>query len=527
MLLVFLACVGPYDDVVAEPAMLPTLELSPNSIEFGAVEVGESARVYVQLSNTGEGDLHLVHLELVDQEGSFELGAPSSVLVPPGQTSTFAVQFEPLGAGYSEDGVRIVSDASNASQVLVPLYGEGMAPVLDLDPMDPDLGIVELGCVEQLPVLLSNHGSLPLEVDGLEFSSDTEELWFSADEEVHGALPWTLSPNETRELWLVYEPLSETTALGELLVTSDAPQQSPLRSSVTATGQAASWGLDSFDVPAQPPVDMILALDWSPSMMAGRWDVLGHIGSLVDALDDTGVDYQMAVTTQDDGCIVHLSDQPAWLTADQHPKERLANAEFMICGHEDSSSCIGGGSYSERAFMLFEAALSSTNTGAGGCNEGLLRDEAQLVLVGISDEPEQSVNPYTYYVSLFQSMKSDSDDVVIHGIGGDYPTGCDSARAYTGLYEATVATGGTLFSICSDLDTSFGQLADATGGLPWTGSFELSAIPAAATLEVQVDGALKDEGWVYNEVDNTVDFSEPVEPGATVQIRYALMGTCP
>ncbi len=67
----------------------------------------------------------------------------------------------------------------------------------------------------------------------------------------------------------------------------------------------------------------------------------------------------------------------------------------------------------------------------------------------VSDEPEQSVNPYTYYVSLFQGMKADPDDVVIHAVAGDYPGGCGSASAGTGYYEATVATGGVFLSICA------------------------------------------------------------------------------
>ena len=46
---------------------------------------------------------------------------------------------------------------------------------------------------------------------------------------------------------------------------------------------------------------------------------------------------------------------------------------------------------------------------------------------------------------LFQGLKTNPDDVVFHAIGGDYPSGCGGNDAYTGMYEASVATGGLFF----------------------------------------------------------------------------------
>jgi hypothetical protein len=201
----------------------------------------------------------------------------------------------------------------------------------------------------------------------------------------------------------------------------------------------------------------------------------------------------------------------------------------MVC----TTGACNYGSNTERAFMLFEAALSSDNTGTGGCNEGFYREGAALALVGVSDEPEQSVNNYAYYVSLFQSLKNDSDDVVIHAIGGDYPQGCTSsdgsttADPYTGMYEATVATGGLMLSIC---DESFGDhlqaVAEVTGDP--ASSFELTGYPAENTLVVTVNGFTTTTGWAYNAVDNTIDFEEDYVPegGSTIEVSYALQGDC-
>ena len=48
------------------------------------------------------------------------------------------------------------------------------------------------------------------------------------------------------------------------------------------------------------------------------------------------------------------------------------------------------GNNAERPFALMEAALDQDDSGA--CNEGLLRPGADLVLIGVGDEPEQSLD---------------------------------------------------------------------------------------------------------------------------------------
>ncbi|MEC8424535.1 MAG: hypothetical protein VX000_12210, partial [Myxococcota bacterium] len=164
---------------------------------------------------------------------------------------------------------------------------------------------------------------------------------------------------------------------------------------------------------------------------------------------------------------------------------------------------------------------------SSGCNYGLIRDNASLNLIGVSDEPEQSINNYSYYVSLFQSLKANPDDVVMHAIGGDYPSGCGSASAYTGFYEATVATGGLFLSICaSDWGAYLEALAE--GSAADLSTFELTDWPVPETIEVRVDGVTTTVGWEYNPTDNAIDFESDYVPegGSTIEISYALYGDC-
>ena len=184
----------------------------------------------------------------------------------------------------------------------------------------------------------------------------------------------------------------------------------------------------------------------------------------------------------------------------------MADVDFALSGY---------GSNTERGFMVTEAALSTKNIGTGGCNAGFYRDDAFLSIVHVSDEPEQSVNSWSYYVALFQSL------------AGDYPSGCGSASAGTGYYEATVATGGLFLSICSDDWAS--SLEDlAAESVVRSDSFELTHQPVPQTIEVKVDGVRIGVGWEYWISSNSIVFERDHVPsgGSVVEVSYQRMPDC-
>jgi len=249
--------------------------------------------------------------------------------------------------------------------------------------------------------------------------------------------------------------------------------------------------------------------------------VVANFDTFIDTMVGLDADYHIAVVVEDDGCVL---GSDAYIDSSFSESDAQRTFETMA----DINLTLGSyGANTERGFSLAEAGLKSSNIGPGGCNDGLYRDDAFLSLVHVSDEPEQSINPYSYYVSLFQSMKGDPDDVVINSVAGDYPSGCGTAMAGDGYYQATVATGGLLLSICAtDWGAHLERLPE--GSVSIKDSFELTQQPVPQTITVEIDGIKINSGWEYDPGINSVVFERDHIPagGSEIEVAYHLMPDC-
>jgi hypothetical protein len=250
-------------------------------------------------------------------------------------------------------------------------------------------------------------------------------------------------------------------------------------------------------------------------------NVQANFSAFITTLASMDSDYHVAVVVEDSGCV---------LGGDTYIDNTMSESDQQAIFTTMIGTSANQGSNTERIFSLFESALSSTNRNNNGCNGGFYRDDAKLNLIAVSDEPEQSSNPYTYYTSLFQSLKQDTDDLAMHAIAADNPNNGSSTcgASYNARYEdATIDTSGIYLSICAtDWGSHLETLAEnASQDLS---SFELTGAPVEETIEVAVDGITTVGTWTYNQVDNTVDFGldHVPEGGSTIEIAYTLLGNC-
>ncbi len=521
---------------------VPDIVVNPPVINFPDLDAtgGAQAQEIVIVSNIGTVDLHIEDLYVDDETGPFTLNAITSALIPPNGQAQFAVTFAPQTAANNRGYALIESDDPDTPVAEIQLNGVGVAPVIDITPSEYDFGTLYVGCDSSQPLTISNIGTADLIVDAFDWSTASNDMSFDSLEPVNGPLPWTIAPNQSVDIFVDYAPLDSISDASFLTVSSNDPYLPEALVTQNGIGEIFAENTDTFEQPTQGSTDIIFAVDRSCSMYDDIQLMNNNFDTFVDTLTNMNSDYHVAAVVHDSG---HIYGNLSSSTHSNDPKfidnSFSANdakdtiAEMIDC--YSSSNCavnIGYGSNTERAFMLMEAFLAESVdvTGApdpSGANYGVIRQSAKLNLVGVSDEPEQSTNQYAYYVSLFQGLKTNPDDVVIHAIGGDYPSGCGGNDAYTGMYEASVATGGLFLSICAT-DWASQLEALAEGSAQDLTSFALTQQPVPSTIEVRVDGQSSTLGWSYNPTDNAIDFDTDYIPegGSIVEVDYAVYGDC-
>jgi len=498
----------------------PDIEVTPTAIDFGSVAVGDpSISEVVTVTNVGDAALQISDIRLEDPSTPYSYSAIGSVLLQPASSTTFTVTFEPITASAVGTNVLVSSNDPDEAVVPVALSANGIAPAILVEPEVYDFGDLYIGCEVGVPVTITNVGNSDLEISSFEYSTaSVTELTFDHDPATNGDLPWSLAPSESRVVTVYYGPLDEYNDSGTLRIASNDPMRPTAQATQSAEGSLYGENLDVFEQPIRGMSDILFTVDWSCSMYDDIERVQNNFSVFISTLATLDADYQVSAMVSDDGCT--LGDEP-FITGEMSADDQQTVFDALI------GTGMNAGSYTEMGFTILEAATTSTNTGSGGCNEGILREDATLAMVGVTDEVEQSANSWSYYVSLFQSLKSDADDLVVHAIAGDYPSGCGGNEPGRGWYEASVATGGLFLSICAE-DWASHLEALAEGSAQNLSSFALTELPVEETIVVRVDGIRTTTGWTYATEGNSIDFDEEHVPlgGSTIEIEYALFGDC-
>lgn len=507
----------------------PCIEVNPGELQFSDVEVAaaDSLTEVVTVSNSCDGDLEIRQLSLKnDEDGAYTIGAIGSILIPKDGSTEFTVTFSPKTAQAYPDKVLIDSNDPETPTAEVRLRGTGIAPKIEVSDSGYDFGSPFIGCENGQPLGIKNVGNADLIVDSINVNTAANDQ-FNVDlnEWENGKLPFTISPfsssNQEVEIYVDYLPLDTILDEAYVLVNSNDPYTPEVIVSASGSGTEYGSNLDVFVQPLKAETDILFTVDRSCSMFDEAEQVINNFGTFVETIITLDADFHVAAAVGDNGCIA--GSEP-YIDNTFSESEAVDTMETMIDWNRDLQPY---GSNTERGYMIAEAALANKNIGPGGCNEDFYRSNAFLSVVHVSDEPEQSVNSWSYYVGVFQALKADPDDVKIHAVAGDYPSGCGSAAAGTGYYEGTVATGGLFLSICAtDWASHLEDLAAESVAI--NDSFELSQPAVPGTIEVDVDGLARSTGWYYDASTNSVVFETDLIPagGSQVEIFYQLLPDC-
>jgi len=245
--LVTSGCVGSTSKGASTGSTTIALGLSPSSVSFGDVTIGQSGTKTVTLTSTGSG---IVTISAISVAGNgFTASGPHlPISLSSGQSTTISVLFKPTASAVDSGTVTIASNAVEPSMT-VALSGTGTTAatsVLSVSPSSVAFGTVSVGSEVTRTVQLASTGTASVTISGMTFSGSGISI-------TGLAVPLTLAAGKEASLTITYKPRSAGTLAGSVSIASNASDPSELiglsgtattapTSTLTATPSSITFG---------------------------------------------------------------------------------------------------------------------------------------------------------------------------------------------------------------------------------------------------------------------------------------------
>ncbi len=413
----------------------------------------------------------------------------------------------------------------------------GPQPDIEVDPTTLSWGVKLPDCPSDAKIVtVRNIGESRLIVSSLEITGDA-----SAYDHLAPQLPIELATGEAFEIPVTF--LAQTTIPynASLLIGSNDPDEDIVAVTLTGEGGLNPSNEDVFQQAEPEAVDLLWVLDTSCSMSGVVAELETRFNEFINSFVALGLDYQIGATTSDMDSVG--PGNQGTLLGPVLSSATMTQAE-IVQGFDDQVNPTTAGSATEKVLGAAYDALIQPN--GHGVIDGLVRPDANLAVIVVGDEDDQSSRGSQFYVDWMDSYKASPSMTSISAIipvstgGGSNIFNLDGCIDMLGMQVISGAvdgTGGEKQNLC-ELESSFAEIMDwlsfAAAGM--STSFDLSSTPAAgvAGMVVTVDGVsvpmdpFRTQGFSYNPQTNQVSFhgSAIPGPGADIVVTYPVSGEC-
>jgi hypothetical protein len=561
-------------------------DLSPENLRFGVVAPGGQRTLTAYVVNQSETHECIVsNLRLGDDtHPAFSMEPVESAIIPPKPANAdpdemtsdhrfpIHVTFAPTEIGaYSGSVEFYISDPANPVQS-ISLSGLGQKPCLDIDPQEVDFGAAPPDCAgREVFISVANTCASPLTIESVSIDNDAFPQFIRR---TVPKLPRELKPGDRMEFSAYFRPdgTGEFKGHVEILVTQeengnlvDSFYPVPMR----GEGKHDAIQTDSYTQKDRPKVDVLWVIDNSGSMGWAQNLLATQIPTFMSFAIEQNVDFHIGVTTtgvayrtgsgcpggfngnEDGRLFPHPSLGRPRILKSTMPRDQLMSvfAQNVMVG-----TCHGSEAVYEAARRALSDPWINTPEADGG-NQGFLRRDASLSIIGLTDENDvdslwegnaSADKSVTRYVDFFRSLKPSrmKDSIKVHMISGGM-TSCSGAMACPRCVEGTQLTNGIWVEICKPIgdpswDDAFLQMSE--GAFGFDTAFGLRGQPADVTndgivdhndIEVRVAGRIREaithtgaRVWHYNPESNSVNFSPLYVPGANQVIEVTYKVAC-
>ena len=550
-------------DVVARRAQRPTCEAAfvPDLLAFGAFRPGAVGQARMKVVNYGSGNCEYRELDLQGclQVGSgaqfyfecddqiafnpFTIPSPPAYgqLLGPGGTLDLDVRFDaPLvqPGSYGRDSyyarLALVLHDPNANRFAyvapeggwgrgVNLRAEVAVPLVSVTPSRLAFGLVRTDCQSDVRLVrVAATGPMAATVTSVHSPDCGDDVILSGP-----ALPATVPGFGSLFFEVRLAPDHPGEIACSLEVLNDSENLPVAHVDISGAGTDARRQVDTFRQVPPPKVDVLFVVDDSGSMADDQQRLREQLPEVVAIATAWGQDYHLAVTTTDTLLVRGQFKGVPRYAGSTDPLDEFADnlvvgttGHYLERGLEGAYLALYNRSVRSDTACLNLPGQCPADDGEGlplvclegycsGRNWGFLRDDAELVIIIVSDEEDGSEKPVPFYIDALANLKAPNSGVgvTVHAILVT-AAGCVGGFGTPGFrYLQTVeAFGGHAADICaSDFAAEFLAVGQRTFGL--TDRFYPTLPPDPATLEVRVNGTTCTTGWTWNPAIGAVVFA--------------------
>jgi hypothetical protein len=505
-----------------------------------------------------------------NQSEIFQLVNKPQVVVnglAPGSITTMAVRFVPKGttslfsALNSWAGLLAmrVKDETLQKIITVPagtgnpavyqsnVRGSAGIAKVSVMPGSVNFGVTTIGCFSKTyKVCVYNSGNAPLTVSDIALKGCSPEFKVKNVPK----LPAYVKNGQPKCFETVYAPQDEGPDQCIVQIDSTDKSAASIAVQLKGSGTRETHQTDVFTQVTGQEVDILFIIDDSGSMSEEQSRLAQSFDDFIAGASVWKNDYHVGAISVDviDGPVIGRLNRgdvkvtPRYLT-------RTSGGDFAKMVDYSSSPPGGQNSSSqESSLQAAQAALTaplSTSTGVacaidtdcsgdpnicpdptscaysciegecGGFNAGFLRESAQLELIAMSDEEDQSSASLPFYIDFLKNIKGwyNVDMMHFNAIAGIVDGVAQSCGALDGgegapgdrYLEAAKQTGGKTGNICAD---NYAPVMNDIGEVSFHPKvqFFLSRLADPTTVTVKVNGKACAAGWHYDAPSNAVIF---------------------
>lgn len=473
----------------------------PDVVHFGSLEAGlESRNEEIWLVNGSKEEISLNGL-VID---NVRFSAISNIdKLEPDEWGLIQVSYTPLTFEENEGTLDIYLEGSNAPSFGVSLFGNGDAPLMNIEPSNIDFGEDSIGCISEIELQIQNNGNLNLIVEQpLWMTSDNSQLFID-----FGSLifPKTLIPGQKITSFVKFEPTSNESQIMSIQFDSNDPANNTVVVDVDGKGINPIMHNDIWTSNSITKIDIVWIIDNSGSMARAQTLLSTNMLSFMNIFLSFPSDFHMLFITTDE----YLPVNGVIIDNSTIDPSRVASDTINSIGTNGSAIEAG-----IETLWLFLNTMPE-----------YIREDANLIPIFVSDEDDFSPFPWSFYSSQFYSIKGPA--FAPYGIIGDNPYGCTNNS--TGVFALPGWSYSFLinewnkkwWSICNE-DWGSGMV-DVANEIILNSSYRLSSDNVdTSTIQVWVNSQEVFDCWVYNETINSVVFDLECVPeeGDTVEISY-------